>query len=164
MPRNHADFDAYMAARWPILVRALVLLGCSGPEAEDLVRSGLARCYTSWDRVRKADDVDVHVYRTVLEDWHRSLRRGRGEHADAVPVLTAPEEDATYEELLREALQAQLAGLTPEDREVLVLRFVADLTEPQLADVLEVPVATAMNRLTDALGRLDLAALEEMTG
>ncbi len=33
------------------------------------------RCRASWDRVRRADDVDVHVYRTVLACRRDRLRR-----------------------------------------------------------------------------------------
>jgi RNA polymerase sigma-70 factor (sigma-E family) len=163
--RNDADFAAYMAARWPFLVRSLVLIGCPRHEAEDVVQTGLARCYASWDRVRKADDVDAYVYRTVLNCWHKSRkRRWWGE----VPTGTLPEApsttDPTDQVLLRQALEVQLGRLTPEHREVLVLRFVADLTEPQVAEVLDVPVGTVKSRVSRALTHIDLAALREVAG
>ena len=163
--RDDADFAAYLAARWPFLVRAMVLIGCPRDEAEHVVRSGLARCYASWDRVRRADDVDVHVWATVLEGWHRSRRRRR----QAVEMdRPAPEpvaiDDPTDPVALCRALEAQLDRLTPEHREALVLRFVADLTEPQVADVLDIDNVTARSRTADGLARLDLDALREMTG
>jgi RNA polymerase sigma-70 factor (sigma-E family) len=163
--RNDADFAAYMAARWPFLVRSLVLIGCPRHEAEDVAQTGLARCYASWDRVRKADDVDAYVYRTVLNCWHKSRkRRWWGE----VPTEILPEppstEDATDQVLLRQALEVQLGRLSAEHREVLVLRFVADLTEPQVAEVLDVPVGTVKSRVSRALADIDLAALREVTG
>jgi RNA polymerase sigma-70 factor (sigma-E family) len=165
MSGDDADFAAYMAARWPFLVRSLVLIGCPRHEVEDVVQTGLARCYAAWDRVREADDMDAYVYRTVLDGWRRShRRRWWGE----VPAETLPEvvpaEDVTDLVLLRQALEAQLAGLTPEHREVLVLRFVADLTEVQVSDVLDVPVGTVKTRVSQALAGIDLAALREMTG
>jgi RNA polymerase sigma-70 factor (sigma-E family) len=163
--RNDADFAAYMAARWPFLVRSLLLIGCPRHEAEDVAQTGLARCYASWDRVRKADDVDAYVYRTVLNCWHKSRkRRWWGE----VPTEVLPEEpsteDPTDQVLLRQALEVQLRRLTAEHREVLVLRFVADLTEPQVAEVLDVPVGTVKSRVSRALAHIDLAALREVTG
>jgi RNA polymerase sigma-70 factor (sigma-E family) len=162
--RNDADFAAYMAARWPFLVRSLVLIGCPRQEAEDLAQTGLARCYASWDRVRKADDVDAYVYRTVLDCWHKSRkRRWWGE----VPTEILPEPpvaDPSDQVLLRQALEVQLAQLSVEHREVLVLRFVADLTEPQVAEVLDVPVSTVTSRASRALAHIDLAALREVSG
>src|SRR6478752_7291531 len=104
--RDDADFRAYVAARWTPLVRTLVLIGCPRADAEGVAVAGLARCYTSWDRIREEDDLDAHVYGEVLDVWHRSHR------AD-------------------------------EDREVLVLRSVAGLSELQVADVLDISVGIA---------------------
>jgi RNA polymerase sigma-70 factor (sigma-E family) len=165
MPGNDADFAAYMAARWPFLVRSLVLIGCPRHEAEDVVQTGLARCYSAWDRVLEADDMDAYVYRTVLNCWHKShRRRWWGEVPTAAVPETVPAEDVTDLVLLRQALEEQLARLSPDHREVLVLRFVADLDEVQVADVLDVPVDTVRTRFSRALGHLDLAALREVTG
>ena len=69
--RLDGDFAAYLAARWPVLVRLLVLLGGRPDEAEDAVRAGLARDYADWARISRSDDPDVHVYRSVLEAWDR---------------------------------------------------------------------------------------------
>ena len=165
MARNDADFAAYMAARWPFLVRSLVLIGCPRHEAEDVVQTGLARCYASWDRVRKADDVDAYVYRTVLNCWHKSRRRRWwGEQPSGeLPEQVRPDQ-VTDLVLLRHALEAELRRLSPEHREVLVLRFVADLSEAQVAEVLDVPVGTVKSRVSRALSGVDLAALREVIG
>jgi RNA polymerase sigma-70 factor (sigma-E family) len=163
--RNDADFAAYMAARWPYLVRSLVLIGCPRHEAEDIAQTGLARCYASWDRVRRADDVDAYVYRTVLNCWRKSRRRRWwGEVPTEVVPEAPPVEDPTDQVLLRQALEIQLGRLSAEHREVLVLRYVGDLTEPQVAEVLDVPVGTVKSRVSRALAQIDLAALREVSG
>ena len=167
MSGDDADFAAYLAARWPPLVRSVVLLGCSRPEAEDVVTSGLARCYTAWERVRRADDVDAHVYRTVLDCWHRRQRRRGAAPAEVpaeVPVGPVAVEDVSDQVRLRRALEVSLSALTPEHREVLVLRFVAGLSEVQVAEVLDVPVGTVTGRTAEALSHVDLAALREVRG
>jgi RNA polymerase sigma-70 factor (sigma-E family) len=163
--RDDADFAAYMAARWPFLVRSLVLIGCPRHEAEDVAQTGLARCYAVWERVRRADDVDAYVYRAVLNCWHKSRkRRWWGEVPTEVLPESPPVEDPTDAVLLRYALEGQLRQLSPEHREVLVLRFVADLTEPQVAEVLDVPVGTVKSRVARALAQIDLVALREVIG
>ncbi len=162
--RNDADFVAYLAARWPFLVRSLVLIGCPRHEAEDVARTALARCYGAWEQVLEADDVDVVVYRTVLDGWHRSRRRRWWAHAPTAELPeTIPVADLSDAVLLRQALEAELARLAPEDREVLVLRFAAGLAEAQVADVLEVPLADVRARVSAALAAIDLAALGEMS-
>ena len=163
--RDDADFAAYMAARWPFLVRSLVLIGCPRHEAEDVAQTGLARCYASWDRVRKADDIDAYVYRTVLNCWRKShKRKWWGEAPTPVLPETVVVEDVTDRVLLRQALEVELARLTPEHREVLVLRFVGDLSESQVADVLDVPIGTVKSRVARALSQIDLVALREAAG
>ena len=157
------EFDAYMAARWPTLVRSLILLGCAPDEAEDVVQTGLVRCLTSWDRVRRAEDVDAYVYRTVLNCWAKSRRRRWwGEQ----PTEHLPEDvggDPADTALLRHAVVTALGRLTEEHRTVLVLRYVADLTEAQTAATLGVPVGTVKSRVARALARIELDDLREET-
>jgi len=152
MPADDTDFAAYLAARWPSLVRTLVLLGCGRGEAADVARSGLAHCYGSWDRVRRGDDVDVHVYAAVLGSLHRHRRRVPAPPLPAAPVI----EEATEDELLLHALEVQLDGVDLEEREPVVLHLVAELSEEQVADVLDVPLESTQARITHGLGRVDL--------
>ncbi|HYF74031.1 MAG TPA: sigma factor, partial [Nocardioides sp.] len=76
------DFGEYVAARWPRLVRAAVLLGCTPHEAEDVVQSALTRCLVKWSKVCRADDRDAYVHRIVVNTFidHRR-RRWTGEVA-----------------------------------------------------------------------------------
>ncbi|WP_395659747.1 sigma factor-like helix-turn-helix DNA-binding protein [Nocardioides sp.] len=170
MPADDSDFAAYLAARWPFLVRTVVLLGSPQPEAEEVASTALARCHTGWRQVREADDVDAHVYRMLLLEWRGRQRRGRGgavPEQDPQPTGQPTGQPTAGEDPLvrmRLALEAQLAGLTPEQREVLVLRFVAGLDDLQVGDVLDVPADVVRARVRTALAGIDLAALREMTG
>lgn len=157
MPGDDADFAAYLAARWPALVRTLVLLGCGRGEAAEVARTGLARCYTDWDRVRRSDDVDTHVYAAVLGRLHKHRR-----HVAAPPLPDPPDEEATDGELLLHALEVQLDGLDLDEREAVVLRFVAELSEEQVGDVLDVPLESAQARITHGLGRIDLGGQQDV--
>jgi DNA-directed RNA polymerase specialized sigma24 family protein len=69
------EFENYMVAHWPRLVRVLVLLGCEPHEAEDVVQIALISCCRSWLRIRRAGDPDAYVYRAVLHAWAKSRRR-----------------------------------------------------------------------------------------
>lgn len=141
--RDDADFAGYLAARWPSLVRSLVLIGCPRGEAEALVVAGLVRCYPSYDRVRETEDIDVHVYGTVLDGWHRRLRHGD------LPVEQPVVEEETDEVLLRREIEAELGSLSPEQREQVVLRYVAELSDEQVADVLERPTGGERTRFSE---------------
>ena len=69
------DFAAYVGLRWQPLVRTLVLLGCPTDRAEQVTRTALSRVHRSWARVRRADDVDVQVFRRLLHTWPETRRR-----------------------------------------------------------------------------------------
>lgn len=152
--RQAGEFADYVVARWPVLVRSLVLLGCPSHRAGEVATSGLSRCCPSWGRVDRADDVDVFVYRTVLASWGRARRRWVGAppglHGEVAP--------------LRRALVDELDRFTPDLRAVLVLRFVAELTAAQVAEVLDLPVDEVEERTATALRRLDFAAMREVAG
>lgn len=152
--RNDADFAGYLAARWPSLVRSLVLIGCPRREAQELVVAGLARCYPSYERVRESDDIDVFVYETVLDGWHRRLRHG--EPPVAEPVV----EEETDEVLLRREIEAELRALTPAQREQRVLRYVAELSDEQVADVLERTPAAERSRFSEVDFRIARETIE----
>lgn len=160
-----ADFSTYVAARWPDLVRAAVLLGCSRPEAEDVTQTALARCYSSWGRVCRAGDRDAYVYRTLVNCWAKSRRRRWTAEVptEQVPELIIDDTLESRADLRHDLLQA-LRRLSNAHRVVLVLRFVTDMTVPEIAHVLRLPVGTVKSRLSRALAELRLSpSLEETT-
>ena len=162
--RHDSDFAAYLAARWPTLVRSLVLMGCGQQRAEEVVQQALARCYLAWARVRESDDIDVQVYRTVLDTLARAERSdepGTGDAGDlgGDDALTVP----TDALLARRALEDALGRLAPEDRTVVVLHFVGGLSELQLADLLDLPEHEVGDRLEVATAGLDLPRVWEAT-
>lgn len=133
--RSHdGDFTAYVAARWPTLVRTLVLLGAPQPAAEAATRSALARCRRRWATVGRADDLDAEVYAAVLASWARLRQR--------VPEPSEPSDTAepsdTVDRAPLVALEHDLDRLTRAARAAVVLRLVAGLDDRQVATALDV--------------------------
>ena len=160
-----AEFSDYVATRWPRLVRSAVLLGCSGPEAEDVVQTTLTRCLLNWSKVRSAEDRDAYVHR-VLINTLTSARRRRwtGEHPVAdVPERTLADDTAAYDTV--DALRRSLDRLGNDQRVAVVLRYFANLTEQQMAVVLGVAPGTIKSRLSRALNQLaDDPQLSDLRG
>jgi RNA polymerase sigma-70 factor (sigma-E family) len=155
--RDDTEYTAFVAARWAPLVRTSVLLGCSRAEAEDLVQTALVRCYTSWPRVRSAADVDAYVHRILVNCLAKSRRRRWwGERPTDAGVIAdhGRSDDVADDAAVRHAVGTALARLSREHRTVVVLRFFADLSERQVADVLGVPPGTVKSRTARALDRL----------
>ncbi len=71
-------------------------------------------------------------------------------HTDDRP---SPSEDVEAQ-LDRQAIREALSGLSPDHRRVVVLRYFADLTVPELAEAIGVRQGTVKSRLNRALGQL----------
>ena len=161
MSRDDREFDTYLAARWPALVRTLVLLGHPSREAHEIAFDALVRVQPEWRRLHREEDVEVAVHRELLDARERHLRRAP-ESPDSASEAVAdrgPSSSGTPEQLERlEQVTAALARMTPAEQEVLVLGQVAELSPEQVADVLgrtapDAPV------LADADVRLALEAI-----
>ncbi|WP_194912080.1 SigE family RNA polymerase sigma factor [Catenulispora rubra] len=154
-----AEFQAYMAARWPVLVRTAFLLTGDRFLAEDLAQTALTRVYASWRRVRRADDVDAYVRRVLVNANSGRFRKRRvAEHLVAVPVdgrSHVPHEPIAQ----RSALMAALAELPARQRAVVVLRYWEDLSEREAASVMGCSVGTVKSQASKALARLRASAV-----
>jgi RNA polymerase sigma-70 factor (sigma-E family) len=149
------EFAAYMAARWPALLRTAVLLGCAPHDAEDVAQTALSKCYVSWQKVARADDRDAYVYRVLVNAYNDSRRRhwwGERPSSDLTEPEASVDPTAALDE--SEAVDRALEDLDDAQRAVVVLRFFADLTEAQTAKVLGVPVGTVKSRQSRALRQL----------
>jgi hypothetical protein len=123
-PADEADFGHFVGARWPGLVRTLVLLGCPPELAPEVVAVGLGRCRRGWAGTVAHDDPDVVVHRAVLAAWEERLRGTwwSGLQSRSDPDWPAPDLSA-------------LDRLTPEVRTGVVLRRFAGLDRHQAGAV-----------------------------
>jgi RNA polymerase sigma-70 factor (sigma-E family) len=145
------DFTEYVAARRASLVRAAVLLGCPIVDAEDIVQTALLKCHRSWRRVQRADQPEAYVYRVLVNTFRDARsRRWTGE----VPMDDLPDDDHEPDQLTGLEVRRALASLSPDHREVLVLRYFADLSEAETARALGIPPGTAKSRTARALAAL----------
>ncbi|MET7391919.1 SigE family RNA polymerase sigma factor [Dactylosporangium sp. NPDC005572] len=148
------DFSAYASARWPALVRSAVLLGCAVQDAEDLAQTALMRCYVSWARVVQADDRDSYVYRILLNAYHDSRRRRWWGEKPAADVPERATADVTGSVDAADAVRRALGGLSRVNREVVVLRYYAHLSDRQIAEALGIAHGTVKSRAARALTQL----------
>jgi RNA polymerase sigma-70 factor (sigma-E family) len=131
-----------------------VFLGCPPAEAEDVAQEALTRCLVKWDKVAAARHRDAYVSAVLLNTF-RDGRRGRSRRE--VPVASVPDRstpDPSDRADDAAAVESVLGGLSPGQREVVVLRFYLQLTEQQTADVLGVALGTVKSRTARALDAL----------
>ncbi|UNO38520.1 SigE family RNA polymerase sigma factor [Streptomyces sp. MST-110588] len=153
-------FSAFMAARYPSLLRTAILLaGTDGSGAEDLVQEALLRTYRAWRRIGRAEAAEAYTRTTMVRLLAKNRRRrwNREVPAAALPEVPGPGHDEDVATAL--AVRALLRRLPPGQRAVLVLRFYHQLTERQIAEVLGCSVGTVKSRAARALTALRASGL-----
>jgi len=148
-------FAQFVEARERALQRTAWLLTGDWGLAEDLVQTALARAWPRWERIRRRDEPEVYVRRVMVNTWMTWRRRKwRGERAtEAMPDSPAPG-DIASEVAVRMAIRSALASLTNRQRAVFVLRVFDDLSEAQVAQVLDCAVGTVKSTMAQALAKL----------
>jgi len=98
----------------------------------------------------------VRVTRNACKDWLK--KKAISKHYSEA-LANEPQEQSTikYEE---DNLIELLKDLSPADREVLTLRFVADLSLQEIAETTDVSLSAAKMRLYRAIDRLQQLASE----
>ncbi len=152
-----ADFDAFVTASSPRLLRTAYLLTQNWASAEDLLQTSLAKSWFAWNRVDGNPEPYVRkIIVTTHASWWR--RRWHGE----LPSADLPDQhavrDATREADARADLWVALGRLPARQRAVIVLRFYEDLTEAETAHALGVSVGTVKSQTSKALARLRVDA------
>jgi RNA polymerase sigma-70 factor (sigma-E family) len=153
------EFVAYYAARAAGLRNTAYLLCGDWHLAEDLTQVAFTKLYRAWARIDHHEVLDQYtrqvLLRTFLDERRRPWRRETPTLPDdAVLDVTAPEvRGAEDRELLGNALQ-----LVPKRRRaVLILRFWADLSVEQVAEILGCTTGTVKSQTSRGLADLRVA-------
>ena len=147
--------ETYQAHYRSLLGLAALLLDDTA-SCEDVVQEAFIRVHAARRRVREPQKTLAYLRQTVVNLSRSALRRrllGLRLLPKPMPDMASAEEGA-YEALERDELKAALRRLQRRQREVLVLRYFADMTEAQVAETLGVSVGSVK-----AYGSRGLAAL-----
>jgi RNA polymerase sigma-70 factor (ECF subfamily) len=150
----HLD-AAYRFARWL----------CRAPdEVDDIVQEAFLRAYRGFETLR-GGDVKAWLL-TIVRNCHATAARQRqrratvplpeeGEEAmQSALVTTADPESVSAAADEGRALARLIAALPQEQREVVLLRELEDMSYREIATVTEVPIGTVMSRLARARAAL----------
>ena len=165
MPRGRAARDAafttFVEQASPSLLRTAWLLTGDHHAAHDLVQAALVKTYVAWRRVTPETAL-AYARRVLVNERTDTWRRRHGEVAvaDLPEQHGAPDPSGTTDD--RDQVVRLLAGLPPQQRRVVVLRYYTDLSEQATAETLGISlgaVKSAAHRGLAAL-RSQLAAAE----
>jgi RNA polymerase sigma-70 factor (sigma-E family) len=146
------EFLEFCRVRTAALFRVAYGLMADQQLAEDLLQTALERVARRW---RHIDDPDAYVRRIMYNEsvsWWRRWRRQEAPVAD--PPERAEFSDPMAGAELRRALRDALVRLGPRQRAVLVLRYLEDYSEREVAAMLGCAPSTVSSQASRALARL----------
>ena len=135
-----------------------------GDEAEDVVQEAFVKVARSIDRFRP--DAPFRPWLLTIVANEARNRRRSASRRDALELrvvnrdvtgtraVAATSEEVAMANERRRWLVEAVATLPERDREVIALRYFADLSEAETASALECPVGTVKSRLARAIGKL----------
>jgi RNA polymerase sigma-70 factor (ECF subfamily) len=157
-----SDLEALFRRHWPGAYRAAYLVVHDAAAAVDIAQEAFVSAVRALDSFDRRRPFGPWLHRIVVNraiDWTRAraLRREVGDEQLAV----VPAREAAPAENLGNETMAALAGLSPDHRAVVVLRYVLDYSPGEIADLLELPRGTVNSRLRRGLDALQEHVMRE---
>lgn len=152
---SSADFAEIFATHHAEALRLAYLL-CGDPHrAEDVVAEAFVKVWRRWER-GGIDNPRAYLRRAVVNEVHSRFRRLRLERAEAQRRTGDDRGARGADEHLADAdeLLGALSRLPDRQRTAVVLRYYADLTEPEAAAAMGCSVGTVKSSVSRGIARL----------
>ena len=151
------DFERLYADEAPRLFAFLTYRTGDRALAEDLLADAFERALRARRRYDpKRGGARTWLYSIALNLLRDHVRRAaaEGRALERAAAGVGAGSDALAAVADRDAVQRALGTLPPDEREAIALRFGAELSVPEIAQVLGVPLTTAEGRVYRALRKL----------
>ena len=159
-------FDEFVRAEMSALTRFSGALTGDRYLAEDVLSDALVKVARRWRRISSLDDPAAYVRRvlvtTYLDDRRKAQRR-RTAPTDDITVLDRSADavrDTADVVVDRAEVARLLAALPPQQKAAVVLRYLMDESDEQIADALGCSTGTVRSHLSRARATLRLVAAD----
>jgi len=154
---------ALYAAHYPKLVRIAALLLDDIGASEEVVQDAYVKMHGAWRRIREPAAAEGYLRTTVV-----NLARSRLRHRMVVakhppkPMPDAPSaEHGALVKIERDRVIRALRTLPPRQRECLVLRYYADLSEAQIAAAMGISAGAVKSHASRGMAALRSAITKD---
>jgi RNA polymerase sigma-70 factor (sigma-E family) len=150
LAQRDSDFRAFYISQSARLERIALLMTGNPDVAADLAQEALIKTYRAWGRIR-GDDPGPYVRQALVNLCRNHHRRRVLEIRKATP---APDRSTDPDVIETLRVAEALSSLPPLRRAVMVLRYYEDMTEAEVARVLDRPLNTVKSDIRRSLERL----------
>jgi RNA polymerase sigma factor (sigma-70 family) len=144
------DFEVWFRREYPKVLGSLVLALGNREVAEEATAEAFARAYERWSRVRLLVRPGGWVYMVAINEAKRKLRRRTMERSLLLKFHVEPEAppETGFE------LWDLVRTLPPRERTAIVLRYVGDLPEAEVARAMGITAGGVAKMLNVARSRI----------
>jgi RNA polymerase sigma-70 factor (ECF subfamily) len=160
---DHEAFGMLVAGHLARLDTAARLILRDAELARDAVQEAMIRAWKNLRGLREPDRFDAWLHRLTVNaclDLARR-RRSRVREVELTPLHEVPIPDPSARVADAVYVERMLAAIDPAQRAVVVLHYFLDLTLPETAAALGVPVGTAKSRLNRALAAMRVTLADD---
>jgi len=146
------------------LVRLAALLVRDTPTAEEVVQDSFVAMHGGWQRLRDAEKALAYLRQSVV-NRSRSVLRHRtvvDKNLQKAPPDMPSAEHGALVLLERSAVVAALHGLPERQRQAIVLRYYADLSEAEIADTMGISRGAVKSHTARGMTALRSALEQEL--
>ena len=144
-----SSFEGFYNQSWSKVYRAVAVLTRDWDLASEAVDEAMVRAFENWKSVSHMSNPEGWVYRVAV-NWARSRLRRRSLWRKLSPGSSVIHDPEVADPVTVDAVRSLPAG----QREVVVLRFLLDMSEADTAEALGIPKGTVKSRLNRALASL----------
>jgi len=128
-------------------------------DARDLTQDAFVRVFRAWRSFQPGTSFLSWIYRIVTNLYRDELRRRKGRFHEELPEDNAPQEfggqrplatnpiDDYVDRQLGEPLSKALAGLSTEQRQVVILADIEEYSYQEIAEIMGCSIGTVRSRL-----------------
>jgi RNA polymerase sigma-70 factor (sigma-E family) len=151
---SEEEFCDYVRSRGSSLLGMAIGLTGNRADAEDLLQAALAKTYLAWDKISDRTALDAYVRRAMVNTQISWWRRRRLEEypTDEMPDVAVGDHAADSDQ--HEVLIRALNRLPSRMRAAVMLRYLEDKTEPEIAAALGISLGTVKSTVSRAMAKL----------
>jgi len=144
-----STFETFYNLNWSKVHRAVAVVIRDPDLSNEAVDEAMVRAYENWKKVSAMANSEGWVYRVAV-NWARSRLRRRSLWKRLIPpTIVAHDPEVSDPAVVRAIRQ-----LSPRQRDVVILRFLLDMSEADTAEALGIPQGTVKSRLSRAVDAL----------
>jgi len=136
------------------------------PDARDLTQDAFVRVFRAWKSFQPGTSFLSWIYRIITNLYRDELRRRKGVFQQELPEDNAPQEyggarplavdpiGSYVESQLSAPLSVALSRLSPDQRQVVILADIEELSYQEIAEIVGCSIGTVRSRLHRARNQL----------